>query len=149
MLEDIGFTFFSRPVAEKFVAHCANHQLVAKIEFEETFSGEASYQVELLETIDDAMLEQLEDYYSELLFGEEAAQIDGNNDEGALADACGVQVQLQSGQYTTVAIEPEIMNKILSVLSIDELQSFLAQVAEDIENPKSGPICSRKLDSTI
>lgn len=144
MLEDIGFTFFSRPVAEKFVAYCANQKVAAKIEFEETFSGEESYQVELLDTIDDELLEKLEEFYSELLFGEEASQIDGNDEQGALADACGVQIKLESGIYTTVAIEPEIMNKLLSVLSIDELQSFLAQVAEDIENPKNGPICSRK-----
>ncbi|WP_130538306.1 hypothetical protein [Thiomicrorhabdus indica] len=149
MLDDIGFTFFSRPVADKFVAFCEQIKVRARIQFEETFSGESAYQVELLNTIDEALLEQLEECYSELLFGEEAANIEGNDEQGALADACGVQVQLQSGQFTTVAIEPEIMNKILSVLSIDELQSFLAQVAEDIENPKSGPICSRKPDNTI
>lgn len=144
MLEDIGFTFFSQPVAGKFVEFCATHNVVAQIEFEETFSGEASYQVQLVDLISDEMLEVFEEYYSELLFGEEAAQIDGNDKNGALADACGVQIQLQSGEFTTVAIEPDIMNKILSVLSVDELQRFLAQVAEDIENPKNGPICSRR-----
>jgi hypothetical protein len=30
------------------------------------------------------------------------------------------------------------------VLSIDEVQKCLAQVAEDIENPKAGPICRRE-----
>lgn len=143
MLNEIGFTFFSRPVAEKFLAVCQSYEVNAKIEFEETFSGDASFQVELQDPISDMLLEKFEDYYSDLLFGEEAAQIEGNDQDGALADVCGVQVQLKSGDYTTVAIEPDIMNKILSVLTIDELQEFLAQLAEDIENPKTGPICSR------
>lgn len=144
MLEDIGFTFFSRPVAQKFADFCEQQKLNVAIVFEETFSGEESFHVNLQTKIDDELLETLEEYYSDLLFGEEAANVEGNVEYGAIADACGVQVQLQSGNFTTVAIEPEIMNKILSVLSIDELQRFLAQVAEDIENPKSGPICSRR-----
>jgi uncharacterized small protein (DUF1192 family) len=89
------------------------------------------------------MAEELETLYSDLLFGDQAAQIEGN-EEGAVADACGVQIKLASGEFTTVAIHPTIMNKILSVLSIDEVQKCLAQVAEDIENPKAGPICRRE-----
>jgi len=144
MLEDISFTFFSQSIAKKFADYCGERNLPTEIVYEETFSGEDSYYVNLLSTLEDADLEELETYYSDLLFGEEASQIDGNDENGALADACGIQIQLQSGIFTTVAIDPQIMNKLLSVLSIDELQSFLAQVAEDIENPKSGPICSRK-----
>lgn len=69
--------------------------------------------------------------------------VDGNDGDGAVADACGIQLQLSNGEFTTVAIDPEIMNKLLSVLSVEEIQSFMSQVAEDIENPKSGPICRR------
>lgn len=42
-------------------------------------------------------------------------------------------------------INPEIMNKILSVLSITKLQSLLVKVAEDIEEPKAGPFVSEPI----
>lgn len=144
MLENFEYTFFDRPIAEKFVQFAASVNAVAKIREEKTPMDETSFEVSIEGSLSDDNAEKLEDYYSDLLFGEQAAQIEGNDSDGVLADACGVQVKLESGQYTTVAIHPEIMNKILSVLSVDELQAFLAQVAEDIENPKSGPICSRK-----
>lgn len=144
MLENFEYTFFDRPIAEKFVSFIQSQKLSAEIREDKTPLDEISFEVSVIGTMDDEQADALEDYYSDLLFGEQAAQVEGNSAEGVLADACGVQVQLQNGIYTTVAIKPEIMNKILSVLTVDELQSFLAQVAEDIENPKSGPICSRK-----
>ncbi|WP_243750751.1 hypothetical protein [Thiomicrorhabdus marina] len=143
-MEHAQFTFFSESLAQRYLQFCNELGLVVQLEIEDSpAGGDAIFNINLQEEATDAQLEQLEAQYDEMFFGEQAAEIDGNDPAGALADACGVQVKLQSGQYTTVAIHPEIMNKILSVLSIDELQQFLAQVAEDIENPKFGPICSR------
>jgi uncharacterized small protein (DUF1192 family) len=143
-MENMEYLFFDKDLAERFMAACAEHANHCRIEIEQTPSDGDAYSVVLESLMSDEAAERVEALYDDFFFGEQAAQIEGNGAEGALADACGVQVKLSSGEYTTVAIEPEIMNKILSVLSIDELQQFLAQVAEDIENPKSGPICRRK-----
>lgn len=149
-MDQAEFTFFGDSLARRYLQFCTDMGLHAELQVEDSpAGGDAVYNIKLLQQPDDRQLELLEEHYDELFFGEQAAEIDGNDPAGALADACGVQVKLQSGDYTTVAIHPEIMNKILSVLSIDELQQFLAQVAEDIENPKSGPICSRDNLPTI
>ncbi|MBF6059085.1 MULTISPECIES: hypothetical protein [Thiomicrorhabdus] len=147
--DQIEYLFFDLSLAQRFQSFCHDLGLSTELEADETHMGESSYSVKLSDDIEESISEQLEAEYDDLLFGEQAAQIDGNDEDGALADACGVQVKLKSGIYTTVAIHPEIMNKILSVLSIDELQQFLAQVAEDIEEPKTGPICSRRDLPTI
>ncbi|QBZ82121.1 hypothetical protein GHNINEIG_00145 [Hydrogenovibrio crunogenus] len=143
MLENFEYTFFDAPVAQKFCEQVHALGLNTEIKQEESGSGEVSFEVMIKGQISDAQAEQIEDLYGELLFGEQAAQIEGN-ESGAVADACGVQIQLASGEYTTVAVHPHIMNKILSVLTIEEVQKFLSQVAEDIENPKAGPICRRE-----
>lgn len=144
MDEQMEYVFFSEALADKFIAYCGGFGVGFEVISEELHPGEPSFTVQMKGQLDDETIEKIEDYYNDLFFGEQAAQIEGNDENGALADACGVQVQLQSGEFTTVAIHPEIMNKILSVLTVDELQSFLSQVAEDIENPKSGPICRRE-----
>ncbi|MDG6774564.1 hypothetical protein QCB45_09485 [Thiomicrorhabdus sp. ZW0627] len=144
MSEQMEYLFFDKELAQRFSDFCSTHSIQAEMEVEETPSGENSYCVKFADDLNDETLDQIEDTYNDMFFGEQAAQIEGNDSSGALADACGVQVMLQSGEYTTVAIHPEIMNKILSVLTVDELQKFLSQVAEDIENPKSGPICRRE-----
>lgn len=142
MLNDFEYTFFDTDIAERFRGQI--HEMGLKTSMvEDDVTGEMSYVITIEGQIPDDKADQIEDLYSDMLFGEQAAQIEGN-ESGAIADACGVQVQLASGEFTTIAIHPEIMNKILSVLSIDELQKFLAQAAEDIENPKQGPICRRE-----
>lgn len=149
-MDQAEFTFFGDALARRYLQFCTDTGLNAELQVEDSpAGGDEVYNIKLLQEPSDEQLELLEEYYEELFFGEQAAEIDGNDPAGALADACGVQVKLQSGDYTTVAIHPEIMNKILSVLSITELQQFLAQVAEDIENPKTGPICSREALATI
>ncbi|WP_127469951.1 hypothetical protein [Thiomicrorhabdus aquaedulcis] len=143
------YLFFDLGLAQRFKMFCGNLNIAAELEAGQTHTGEASFTVKVSDAIDENVLEQLETQYSEVLFGEQAALLDENDAYGALADSCGVQVQLQSGLFTTIAIHPVIMNKILSVLSVDELQHFLNQVAEDIENPKNGPVCARKVLPTI
>lgn len=143
-MEQMEYLFFNESLAKRFVEFCSVQGVEAIIKAEVTFTDETSYNVLLADITDDSLMDSVEEFYNELFFGEQAAEIEGNDGSGALADACGVQVQLQSGQFTTVAIHPEIMNKLLSVLTVEELQSFLSQVAEDIENPKDGPICRRE-----
>jgi len=142
--QQMEYLFFNESLAKRFADFCNAKNIATQIVVEEEHTGDASYSIQLADITDSALMDEVEEHYNDLFFGEQAAEIEGNTESGAVADACGVQVQLLSGEYTTVAIHPEIMNKILSVLSIDELQSFLSQVAEDIENPKSGPICSRE-----
>ena len=143
MTEQMEYLFFNESLAKRFASFCNEKGIETTMDTEVSFSGDDSYNILLDDITDAVLMDAVESHYNELFFGEQAAEIEGNSQAGVLADACGVQVQLQSGQFTTVAIHPEIMNKLLSVLSIEELQSFLSQVAEDIENPKEGPICRR------
>jgi len=143
-MENTEYTFFSTQIAQQFRQQSLLLGANA-CELDETFSPMGGDLVVTAKVeIAESQLASVEALYEELFFENQAAEIEGNDEQGAIADACGVQLCLQNGQFTTIAIHPDIMNKILSVLSIDELQSFLAQVAEDIENPKSAPICARQ-----
>ena len=145
----VEYVFFDLSLAERFQGFCKSKGVEVTLISGETYSGEPEFTISMPDMLDESLVEEIEEEYEDILFGDQAALIEGNDDSGVVADACGVQVQLRSGQFTTVAIHPEIMNKILSVLSVKELQAFLAQVAEDIENPKLGPICARKDLPTI
>lgn len=141
MLKNFEYTFFDQQVTEKFSQFVKDKGFNVNLRQENSINETCTYEVSIVETLDDDSVTLFENYYAELLFGEQAALVEGNGENGAIADACGVQVQLKNGDFTTIAIEPEIMNKILSVLTTTELQSFLAKVAEDIEEPKIGSIC--------
>lgn len=143
------YVFFDESLAKRFQVYCENLGVKTELQADLTHTDDDSFTIKLNQKISLEIVDEIEEEYGKLFFGEQASMIEGNDEIGAIADACGVQVLLQSGQFTTVAIHPEIMNKILSVLSIDELQQFLAQVAEDVESPKLGPVCSREDLPTI
>ena len=145
MLDNFEYTFFDKKIANKFKMLIEEKGFSAIIRQKASLSNDNSYtyEVAILENLTDSTVEFFENHYSDLLFGEQASLVEGNTEDGAIADTCGIQIQLQNGEFTTITINPKIMNKILSVLSIKEIQSFLTQVAEDIENPKTSPICQR------
>ncbi len=149
MLDNFEYTFFDKGIAEKFAAILTEKQYTTLISHDLSLSGEDTFDVKIKEPLDDNAVKSIESIYDDMLFGEQAAQFEDNSEEGVVADSCGVQVQLQNGDFTTIAIHPTIMNKILSVLTIEELQKFLAQAAADIENPKNGPVCSRENKPTL
>jgi len=150
VLDDVmEYVFFDLSLAERFREYCSSLGLKVVVNSAESDSEEPTFTVIFSDNIEFKLVEQIESIYCDLLFGEQAALVEGNNEGGAVADHCGVQVRLQSGSFTTIAVQPDIMNKLLSVLSTEELQFFLAGVVEDVENPKEGPVCSRVEQGTI
>lgn len=78
---------------------------------------------------------ELEALYDEYFFGEQAALVEEAYDDFS---ASGIQIQLKDGRYTTVMIAPDIMNRLLSVFSVEELNQFMHEVARAIEAPNGG-----------
>jgi hypothetical protein len=71
--------------------------------------------------------------YDQLFFVEQAELIE---EGGSVADACGVQLKLSSGDFTTVMMPPEEMNRLLSVFSPEEVQALFARIADAVEHPE-------------
>lgn len=125
------YLFFDRALAERFAQQC------------ETLGGNCvidsqqpdGFVVRLTGTVDDTLAEAMEALYDELFFGEQADMVEAEHESTAMT---GMQIQLKDGRYTTVLIPPEIMNRLLSVFSVDELNRFMHDVARAIEDPNGG-----------
>ena len=149
MDEVMEYVFFDQQLAERFKAACESLGVDAVFNLDQTPLGEASFSVHLSDQLEALLIEAVENIYEEMLFGDQAAMIEGNDEAGVVADSCGIQVQLSAGGYTNIAIEPVIINKLLSVLSTEELQSFVSKIADDIENPKRDSVCAQQRETTI
>lgn len=132
----LDYLFFNHELAQKF-AQQARH-LGAQVQVEAVESGEADadgVQVRVAQTaLSDVQIEQLDACYDELFFIEQAELIE---EGGSTADACGVQLQLASGAFTTVLMPPEEMNRLLSVFSPTEVQALFARIADAVEHPEN------------
>jgi len=124
------YLFFDRELAERFAGGCESAGAAAQIV--EQADGVV---VRLTGAVDDAVAEEVEALYDELFFGEQADRVEAEDESTAMT---GMQIQLKDGRYTTVLIEPDIMNRLLSVFTVDELNRFMHDVARAIEDPNGG-----------
>lgn len=135
----LDFLFFDLGLAEKFADRARDLGAEAMVE---VISAENSVQVRVPQAaLSDQVLAALDEIYDQLFFIEQAELIEVG---GSQADACGVQLQLASGEYTTVMMPPEEMNRLLSVFSPGEVQALFARIADAVENPQENTctVCS-------
>ncbi|OYY75192.1 MAG: hypothetical protein B7Y40_01895 [Gammaproteobacteria bacterium 28-57-27] len=55
--------------------------------------------------------------------------------------AVGIVVHLGDGTQSLARVDPNMMRRILSVLTPDEVGQFVAKIADAVENPDNSPIC--------
>ncbi len=99
--------------------------------------------LKISDDIDDALWDALDDLYDKL--GAEDALLSNNNSvDTDDIDTAGVYIQLKNGQQTIAAVNPLVMNRILDVISMDELNDFIEAIVSSVENPDDAAICQKK-----
>jgi hypothetical protein len=93
------------------------------------------------EDLDEVILENIENHYDELMEdAEELLLEDGFEPEKTVA---AINIELEDGQTTYATVSPKIMNRILSVISVDELNELVNSIVSSVQNPDNTPLCKR------
>ena len=134
--ETIEYVFFTPEAAEKF------KNLLKQVAIAYTEQTEPIQQALVLQIIlpdDRAINEQLESWYDELSSREQTVL-----EQDMLGNKlAGLYLQLANGQQTIASVDPEVLKRILTVVSWDELNKFLDVIVHSVENPDSSPLCQR------
>lgn len=131
----LDYLFFDDTIAQAF----AQHAQTLPTQVVTTTTPEGGIQISVTEeTLDDSQRQQLETWYDQFFFGDQAEAI---QQEDAGTEACGVQIQLSSGEFTTVLLDPKLMSKLLTALEVEEIQTLFSQIASAVENPQSMSVC--------
>ncbi len=56
-------------------------------------------------------------------------------------NAAGIYIQLAGGKQTVAQVNPDVMNRMLEVISMDEFNTFVETIVSSVENPDDSPIC--------
>ena len=136
----LEYLFFTQEIADKFIAYLKNKNLAWEQKNDPMLG---SIVIETPEGIEDGLWDELDDYHD--LLGEEEQKIL----EVELADsetetnAAGIYIQLANGEQTVAQINPEVMNRMLSVISMDEFNNFIETIVSSVEKPDDAPICEK------
>jgi len=103
--------------------------------------AEEATTISISDDIDEATADRIEGWYEEETQAAEAEMFESGE---AQADvSAGVWVQLEDGRASFAPMSPDVVSRILSVLSADELGDFVSRIADAVEHPDDTPICRR------
>lgn len=136
----LEYLFFNQEVADQFITMLKEKGL----EWEQNIDPMLdSIVIKTPEDIDDDLWDELDDYHEKLGIDDQKlleAALDDDNE----TNAAGVYIQLANGSQTVAQINPEVMNRMLDVISMDEFNDFVETIVSSVENPDDSPICEKK-----
>ena len=99
------------------------------------------YVVSIADDLDDDLSDQIEAYYDEMMtLNEQLVTKESTEDE---MDMVGLAVSLQDGLSVLASVEPEVLKRILTVVSSKELGQLVDAIVDAVENPDQQPLCKR------
>lgn len=136
----LEYLFFNQIIADKF-----SHFLDAKqLEWEQFVDPMLeSIVIKTPEEIDDDLWDELDDFH-EKLGPEDQKLLEDALDESEETNAAGIYIQLANGDQTVAQINPDVMNRMLSVISMEEFNDFVETIVSSVEKPDDSPICEKK-----
>ena len=137
----LEYLFFTQEIADKFISFLNGKNLKWEQKNDPMLG---SIVIETSEDIEDELWDELDDHHE--LLGEEEQkilEIDLADSETEM-NAAGIYIQLANGEQTVAQINPEIMNRMLSVISMDEFNEFIETIVSSVEKPDDAPICEKK-----
>lgn len=139
MNEVLEYLFFTPDIARQFIQALNEHGLEY---VQETEPVQGAIVLKIAEGVDDDLWDELDDLYDELSEADQALLEEGIEDSSAKSTA-GIYLQLLCGKQTVAQVDPDIMNRILSVISMDEFNAFIDTIVRSVETPDDSPICKR------
>jgi len=114
------------------------------IELVKEVTDETDIQAQLVyieDGLDDDLNDELESFYDDLMVLSEALTVE--DDATAEMSQVGLAVSLTDGRSVLASVDPDVLNRVLDVISHDELGKLVDAIANAVENPDERPLCKR------
>ncbi len=134
----LEFVFFNAQPRARFADFLHSRGLAVTVN-----DDDQTYLVAIPEDIDDALLDEIEAYYDEMMaidreLFEGAADGDGQGQHTA-----GVVLNLASGETVYAEVDPLLLGRIMEVLTPQEFGLVVNAIVDAVEHPDARPLCHR------
>ena len=133
----LEYIFFHNRPRKYFIRYLSNNG----IRYNEKEDDHMGMVVAIPEDLDELILEEIEHHYDELMEDAEELLAEEEGDTGKQVAA--ITIDLDDGQTVYATVKPDVLNRILSAISHQELTEFVDSVASSIQNMDSRPLCKR------
>jgi len=136
----LEYLFFTQHVANKFITFLEGKSLEWS-QHNDPMLG--SIVIKTSEDIEDSLWDELDDFHESL--GDEDQKLIESTmvDDETETNAAGIYIQLGNGEQTVAQIDPDVMNRMLEGITMDEFNSFVETIVSSVEKPDDAPICKK------
>lgn len=134
----IEYIFFHQPPCALFCQFLSDLKIPYQSDQDET--NIEGLLVKIADDLDDTLSDKIESYYDELMEMDEGLVAENPDD---VIDQAGLAVTLNNGDSTFASIDPDVLNRMLTVVSRDEIAAFIDTIVNAVEDPDVRPLCKR------
>lgn len=134
----IEYIFFHQKTYDLFCVFLQKNTIPFELSTEET--DVEGLLVNIPDDLSEEITDSVEDYYDELMDMDEQMVFEESEEDYARA---GLAVALSSGDTVFASVNPDVLNRMLSVVSKDEITEFIDAIVTTVENPDVDPFCKR------
>jgi len=140
----LEYIFFNRQPCDQFKQYLQGIGVETLKEGIDETDVEA-FTVYISDELEDDISEQIEAFYDQMMELDESLVIaHDDNDEYSQV---GLAVTLNDGRSVMASVDPDVLNRVLTVISHDELGKLVDVIADAVENPDERPLCKRENES--
>ena len=139
-LRMLEYLFFNAVFANKFMLILEQHGLPFE---QQTESVQNSILITTPEDLDDALWDTIDEAYDDLS-EQDQKLLQSKLDDDSKVNAAGIYIQLKDDQQTIANIDPDVMNRMLEKISMDEFNAFIEAIVSAVEVPDDTPFCEKK-----
>ena len=134
----LEYVFFDERPRDQFVTFLQQKSVELKLE-----EDEGLLKVWISEDLDDDLDEAIEDFYDDMMALNQQLFEDENNDAEVGYNAAGIVLELNTGDNVYAQVDPELLGRIMTVVTPDEFNTVVNAIVEAVENPDARTPCQR------
>lgn len=133
----LKYIFFNKETCHLFEKSAISSEIKTIVDCADDY-----FTVRLPEDLDKVILEKLEDYDDELM-DMDRALAEQHDDSPENIHTAGISIQLKSGRSVYASVSPDLLNKVMQSISMDELNTLVCAITEAVEDPDESGLCQR------
>ena len=134
----LEYVFFDERPRDQFVVFLKENLGELKLE-----DDDGLFKVWISEDLDDDLDEAIEDFYDDMMALNQQLYEDENNEAEVGYNAAGIVLELNTGENVHAQVDPELLGRIMTVVTADEFNTVVNAIVEAVENPDARTPCQR------
>ena len=135
----LEYLFFNSVFANKFTHYLKKLGLEYA---QQTETVQNALLITTSEEIDDNIWDQIDELYDDLS-AQDQQLLQRKLDDDHKINSAGIYIQLENDQQTIAHVNPDVMNRMLENISMDEFNTFIEAIVTSLEHPDDTPFCKQ------